>query len=189
VISRILKYKKWIIISAIAVVIFIVIRKLKFRKMIKDIIDQLPRKGEYTQRSLSDIDRIIIHHSASPAGKFTVWDFARWHIDPNGRLKAPGIAYHFGIEPDGTIYQVNKLTAKSWHTINGNQNGIGIELNGNFENEQPTEAQKTSLKWLIRYLKKLLKKNLAVYGHKEIPGNSTACPGRNLNIDEFRNLA
>jgi len=34
--------------------------------MIKDIIDQLPRKGEYTQRSLSDIDRIIIHHSASP---------------------------------------------------------------------------------------------------------------------------
>ncbi|MFH2143030.1 MAG: peptidoglycan recognition family protein [Bacteroidota bacterium] len=157
--------------------------------MIEDIINKLPRRGEYNQRSLENIDRIIIHHSASPAGKFSLWDFASWHTDPNGRLKAPGIAYHFGIEPNGKIYQVNKLTAWSWHTKNANKNGIGIELNGNFEVEKPTEAQIKSLKWLIKYLNKTLNKKLAVYGHREIQGNATACPGKNLNIDEFRNLA
>jgi len=182
------KYKKWYIIGILVLVTIIVLRKLKLLNMITDIINQLPSKGEYQQRNLNSIDRIIIHHSASPAGKFTVQDFARWHINPNGYLKAPRIAYHFCIEPDGKIYQTNKLTAISWHTINANATGIGIVLNGNFENEQASDAQKKSLKNLIRYLNNKFNKKLTVYGHKEIPGNATACPGRNLKLDEFRNL-
>jgi len=183
------KYKKWIIIGSVAVVIIIVLRKLKFLTMITDIINDLPHNGEYQQRNLSSVDMIVIHHSASPSGKFNVYDFARWHISPTGYLKAPRIAYHFCIEPDGKIYQTNKLTALSWHTINGNASGIGIVLNGNFENEQPSNLQVKSLKNLIRYLNKKFGKKLAVYGHKEIPGNATACPGRNVKLDDFRNLA
>lgn len=182
------KYKNWIVAGTLVLVAIIVLRKLKFVSMIKDIIDQLPSKGEYTQRSLEKVDRIVIHHSASAAGRFTVQDFARWHMDPKGYLKAPRIAYHFCIDPDGTIYQTNKLTAMSWHTINGNATGIGIVLNGNFENEQPSSAQVKSLKNLIKFLNGKFNKKLAVYGHKEIKGNATACPGRNLEIDEFRNL-
>lgn len=153
---------------------------------IYDIIEKLPRNGNYKKRDLSRITRIIIHHSATLSGRFNMYDFARWHIDPNGRLKAPAIAYHFGIEPDGKIYQSNPLEAISWHTVNANYNGIGIELNGNFEIEQPPKEQIKSLKWLIKYLRKKLKSNLDVYGHREIPGNQTSCPGKNLDLEQFR---
>ncbi|PLX06010.1 MAG: hypothetical protein C0596_16080 [Marinilabiliales bacterium] len=181
-------YKKWFIIGILLLVIIFVLRKLKILRMIKDIIEDLPHNGEYQQRNISSIDRIIIHHSASPSGKFNVYDFARWHINPNGYLKAPRIAYHFCIEPDGKIYQTNKLTSIGWHTINGNFTGIGIVLNGNFETENPSNAQVKSLKELIKYLNGKLGKKLVVYGHKEIPGNATACPGRNVNLELFRNL-
>jgi len=183
------KHKKWFIAGAIVLVIFLVLRKLKILNMITDIIENLPHRGEYQQRNTDKIDRIIIHHSASPAGKFTVYDFARWHIDPKGRLNAPRIAYHFCIEPDGTIYQTNKLTSISWHTINANATGIGIVLNGNFENEQPSDAQRKSLKNLIKFLTDKFNKKLAVYGHREIQGNATACPGRNVKLDDFRSLS
>lgn len=182
------RVNKWVIISTTILVIALVIRKLKLQNMITNIIEKLPHIGEYRQRSLSVIDRVIIHHSASPAGKFTLKDFANWHIDPNGRLKAPRIAYHFGIEPDGKIYQTNKLTSLSWHAPNANTKGIGIVLNGNFEIEKPTDAQVRSLKKLIRFLNKKIGRKLSVFGHKEIPGNATACPGRNINLAEFRNV-
>ncbi len=183
------KNKKWFVAGAVLLVIIIVLRKIKILTMIIDIIEKLPHRGEYQQRSLESIDRIIIHHSASAAGKFNAFDFARWHMDPNGRLNAPRIAYHFCVDPDGKVYQTNKLTSMSWHTINANATGIGIVLNGNFETEQPTNAQLKSLKNLIRYLNNKLKKKLPVYGHKEIPGNSTACPGRNVKLEDFKNIS
>lgn len=183
------KYRDWIIIGTLILIIAIIFRKIKLKVMIEDIINKLPSKGEYKQRSLDSINKIVIHHSASPSGKFSMYDFAHWHIDPAGRLNAPRIAYHFGIDPDGKVYQSNKLTSLSWHAPNANTNGIGIVLNGNFETEKPTEAQKSSLKKLIKYLNQKLGKKLAVYGHREIKGNATACPGRNVNLDEFRNLS
>lgn len=149
-------------------------------KRIVNAINDLPRNGDFKLRKISDITHISVHHSASPMGKFTIYDFAKWHIDPKGRLKAPAICYHFGIESDGTIYQVNTLDQIAWHTINANAFSIGIELNGNFEVEQPTKEQLSSLKWLINYLKEILNKDLVVKGHKEYKGNATACCGKNL---------
>ena len=149
-------------------------------KRIINVIDQLPRRGHFPLRKISEITHISVHHSASQMGRFTLTDFANWHISPTGRLKAPAICYHFGIEGDGSIYQVNNLDEIAWHTIGANLYSIGIELNGNFENEEPTSEQLDSLKWLVEYLKETLKKDLIVKGHKEYPGNSTACPGKNL---------
>lgn len=149
-------------------------------KRIINYIDQLPRKGHFAARILNDITAISVHHSASKSGQFGLPDFARWHMDPNGRLKAPAICYHFGIEPDGKIYQVNTLYECAWHTIGMNKQAIGIELNGNFETEEPSAAQMDSLIWLVAYLQQVLKKKLEVRGHKEWPGNATACPGKNL---------
>lgn len=180
------KYKNWILTAGITMLAFIIYRNMNNKKTIQNITHELPSRGEYDKRSLLDIDKLIVHNSASLAGRFTFIDFARWHIDPNGRLKAPRIAYHFGIEPDGKIYQLNDLTAISWHTINANADGIGILLNGNFELEHPTKEQMQSLKWLIKYLRKKLKKPLPVYGHKEIPGNATSCPGKNFPMQQIR---
>lgn len=174
------KYTKIAIIGIIILAIILIIRKTKALRMIQDITDKLPHNGEYAQRPLSSIDKIVVHHSATKAGEFTVYDFAKWHTDPNGRLKAPRIAYHYCINPEGKIFQCNKLSARSWHARSGNTSGIGVELDGNFEIEQPTQAQIKSLKWLINYLRNRLDKRLSVFGHNEIPGNLTACPGKNL---------
>ena len=149
-------------------------------KRINNIIDQLPRLGDFAKRKIADITHIAVHHSASKSGVFTIKDFANWHTNPNGRMKAPAICYHFGIEPNGKIYQVNTLDQIAWHTIGANSYAIGIELNGNFEIEEPTVEQLDSLKWLVEYLKIELHTKLIVKGHKEFKGNATACPGKNL---------
>ena len=149
---------------------------------IANISKELPRRGDYRNRTLAQITGISVHHSASPMGKFGPVDFARWHIDPKGHLKAPAIAYHYVIEPDGTIYQTNELAQIGWHTVNYNTTNVGVLLNGNFEIEQPTEAQLNSLRQLLQYLQELLGKKLDIRGHKEWTGNEklTVCPGKNL---------
>lgn len=150
------------------------------RMEIINIINDLPRNGEFKKRSLSQITTIAVHHSASKMGQFKPIDFARWHMDPAGRLKAPAICYHFAIEPDGAIYQVNSLESIAWHAGNSNGYSIGVELNGNFETEQPTDAQLHSLRWLVAQLEAKLARTLELKGHKELPGNATACPGKNM---------
>ena len=63
------------------------------------------------------------------------------------------------------------------HCENYNSVSIGICLEGNFEIEQPTEKQLTSLSELIQYLKKKYG-NVQIVGHRDL--NATACPGKNL---------
>lgn len=150
------------------------------RMEIINIINDLPRNGEFRKRKLSDITTIAVHHSASKMGQFKPADFARWHMDPKGRLKAPAICYHFAIEPDGAIYQVNTLESVAWHAGNSNGYSIGVELNGNFEIEEPKPEQLHSLRWLVAQLEAKLGKSLALKGHRELPGNATACPGKNM---------
>lgn len=149
----------------------------------KDIIDiskDLPTQaGRYFRlRKLSAITGIVVHHSASPMGRYTPYDFARWHIDPKGRLNAPAICYHFGINHLGVINKTSDLENICWHAGNANNFTIGIELDGNFEIEQPTEAALSSLRWLIGYLEDLLGKELTVEPHKKYM--ATACCGKNL---------
>ena len=153
---------------------------------IQDFTTKLPRNGNFKSRSVDKITHIIVHHSASKMGQFTVFDFARWHMDPNGRLKAPAICYHFSIDGSGVVKQVNDLTQTAWHAGNANGYSIGVELDGNFENEQPTEKQIESLVWLIGFLNVKLGRKLTVIGHREAPQNQTACPGKNMMAIESR---
>lgn len=154
--------------------------------VIKDIIDILPHKGEYIQRALKGITTIVVHHSASPAGKFGPEDFAIWHM--NGTFKMPRIAYHFCIEPDGAVYQTNKLSSISWHASNANYYSVGVLLNGDFRTEKPTVQQLQSLRELIPEIEKTLGKTLELKGHREV--DATSCPGDNMMAikNEWRTL-
>ncbi len=183
------QYYRWMALGIVVVLGVLFLKKKGYMAKIIHFVKQLPAKGEYETRNLAKVDKIIIHHSASDIGKFNRFDFARWHIDPKGRLNAPRIAYHFVIEPDGQTYQTNELVSKSWHTKGANTTGIGIVLNGNFEHDQPTAAQIQALSTLILHLNKTLGRKLSVFGHKEMQGNSTVCPGKNLDLDRFKNLA
>ena len=140
----------------------------------KNISKELPKNGNYPTRKLSDIDRIVVHHSAGSSSA-TPFDFARWHINDHNW---PGIAYHYYISSDGEILQTQALKYGTYHAGNdANLHGIAIVLPGNFDISEPTNKQLRSLDQLIKILR-LRFGQLPVGGHKDY--QSTSCPGTSL---------
>jgi hypothetical protein len=98
---------------------------------------------------------------------------ARYHVEVRGY---PGIAYHYVIGPDGTIFHCNDDELFTWHGHDFNT-GLGVCLTGDFTSKWPTEAQLASAAWLYREKRKTYGAGLRVVGHKEAPTAKTACPG------------
>lgn len=136
------------------------------------IVDDLPRHDKLTYgiRAVEAVDTIVVHHSA---GSTNIEAIANYHVHTRGW---PGIGYHFCIQPDGTVYQVNRLTTRSYHTGNHNHHTVGICLLGNFHSQRPPEAQLEALDALIDYLMENELKNVEdVQPHRHF--NQTECPG------------
>lgn len=144
--------------------------------------------GTWGQRTINSIYKIIVHQELGEANTLSVHNY---HISENSHLKkggAPRIAYHFTIEKDGTIYQVNNPTDITWHTSGQNTHGFGVMLVGDFDGEghvgksSPTEIQIGALEWLLNHL--IEKYNIdkkEVYGHCDF--GKPACPG--FKVMEF----
>jgi N-acetylmuramoyl-L-alanine amidase len=94
--------------------------------------------------------------------------------------------YHKFIEYTGKLHIARRDNEKGAHTVEKgnanwwNENSVGICLQGNFENEQPTQPQ------LDRLREELDKYNLPVKMHCEI--SPTLCPGKNLKklVENYR---
>ena len=148
---------------------------------IVDIVDTLLKgSGYYAVRHREAIDLTVVHHTATRAS-LEPWEAATYHVNT---LEWPGIAYHYFIVPDGTIYQTNKLETVSYHAGNANTKSIGVALAGNFYSGdgvgRPSLAQQRSLRWLHNvHLPAVLGRSIPLLGHKEVPGAQTACPGDN----------
>jgi N-acetyl-anhydromuramyl-L-alanine amidase AmpD len=70
-------------------------------------------------------DTIVIHHALSP--KCTAQDIHRWHLD-RGWM---GIAYHYFVRKDGSVYRGRQETHKGGHLLGDeNNNTLGICLEG-----------------------------------------------------------
>lgn len=138
-------------------------RKTTKEPIINNLVDSLPHHATkvYSTRDLNDINKIILHHYASNG---TPQAIANYHV--NTRDWA-GIGYHFTIDKDGTISQVNYLDTVSYHTSGENTVSIGIALEGNFQNENPTQAQMNSLNKLIPFLRSKFPQQLEVYQHSD----------------------
>lgn len=143
---------------------------------ITDIVDKLPVHAtlKYDKRTLDKITHIAIHHSAAPAN-VTPERVAAYHVSKDW----PGIGYHFYVEPDGKIYQTNRLETISYQVYQQNHYSIGICVSGEFSNGvTPTPLQIERTGHLVAWLMQKLNVPLAnVWGHKEFPQNTTACPG------------
>lgn len=171
------KAKKHQTLVLILIVAFVFFGLLAFHQSIK-IIDgyaYLTRSSNqtYNTRSLSSINQIVVHHSAS-IGQ-SAEDYARYHVRSKGW---PGIGYTFVLEVNGDIIQANPLTNVSYGVSGHNTRSINICLSGDFTKQAPSPAQLKSLKKLIVHLRKQLPQQLPVRGHKDY--GQTSCPGPTL---------
>ncbi len=145
------------------------------RPAIKDITDQLPKHPNlrYDTRAQGSITHLAIHHSAAPAN-VAPSSIAAYHVSQGW----PGIGYHFLVEADGTIYQVNRLETIAYNVYNNNSCLVGICTAGNFNDVIPTPLQIERLGDLVAWLMQELGIPIErVLGHREYPESATECPG------------
>jgi hypothetical protein len=123
-------------------------------------------------RTHADIERIIIHHTATPPN-VPVQRIAEFQVK---NRDLPGIAYHFCITAEGKVYQTQYLETISAHAGANSDDSVGVCLIGNFMNASPPEAQLNATAALLAQLANML--GLAVdniVGYSEIV--TTGSPG------------
>lgn len=113
-------------------------------------------------------DKVIIHHTAS-AGMNPQYDAVNTYHIQQGWGE---IGYNLFIEKSGQIKMGRWQFREGAHTINENQRSIGICLAGEFDTEEPTQAQLDSLDRLLK------DEVLPIHGHYEFANKS--CPGKNI---------
>jgi len=116
---------------------------------------------------------IVWHHAA---GFGSPEQIHQVHLNIGDR----GIAYHLYIRRDGRVYAGRPEGTWGAHCLNHND-CIGVCLEGNYEahDDMPT-AQLKAAQAVHRYLHK--KYGRPDWQHKNMSGNSTACPGRHFNF-------
>lgn len=93
------------------------------------------------------IDEIILHHTWRPTareykGEQTVKAIYDFHVKNQGWSD---IGYHFLIAPDGAIWAGRPIENAGAHTRGRNAHSVGVCLIGNFDEEELTARQRTSL--------------------------------------------
>ena len=140
---------------------------------VRDEMDRMSTKAAPT-RTLGDIRRIIIHHTATP-GDVTPAQLARRQI----RRGRTGIACHFLITGNGMTYQTQALEA----VVNQSRlaavdaDGVAVALAGDFDLDVPSEAQMNAAADLLAGLLRDLGLGVnAIFGRNEIERRTTS-PG------------
>ncbi len=121
---------------------------------------------------------IVLHHGG---GDWSFYQVNNHHKNKWGFKSSLGyyIGYHKWISYNGKLFIARRDNEEGAHTVEKgrphywNRNSVGICLQGNMEEEQPTESQLNTLK------KELDNYNIPIKQHKEI--FATLCPGKNLS--------
>mgnify|MGYP000157664475 CR=1 FL=1 len=141
---------------------------------------------------------IVLHHSASRGGDAQGID--RDHQTQNGW---DGIGYHFvvgnGVDmPLGRIEATFRWRQQSHGAHAGtlplqktfNTDGLGVCVIGNYE-QQALEpfAERRLVELCAQLIDRIPTLSVGrIIGHRDVPGKSTACPGRGIDLERVRFL-
>ncbi|MFP2928399.1 N-acetylmuramoyl-L-alanine amidase [Pyxidicoccus sp. 3LG] len=141
-------------------------------------------------RKGTDIDTIVLHHTASNDGKA---DMA-WMKNPQSKVSA-----HYMVDRDGKIYQLVGDDKRAWHAGKGELHGvpsdinarsIGIELVNDGSGKTPfTEAQYKALTQLTGHLKQkyaVPMKNIVGHADVAVPKGRKNDPAPNFDWNRLR---
>jgi N-acetylmuramoyl-L-alanine amidase len=121
------------------------------------------------------ITHIVVHCTATPQTT-TVQSIQRYWRD-NLKWRSPG--YHFLIEANGTVHNLQPINLPSNGVAGHNANSIHVSyiggVNGQRAVDNRTEAQKTALLRILTDLKKQFP-NAIIQGHRDFPRVAKACP-------------
>ena len=115
---------------------------------------------------------IVLHHRA---GDGDVKSIHNQHLAQG----YSGIGYNYYIRKDGSVYEGRPVNMAGAHTVNHNNESVGICFEGDFHNSATpmSNEQKDSGIELIRYLSSRYPK-AEIKRHSDL--SATACPGKNF---------
>lgn len=149
----------------------------------------LPRR-----RPPSLVERIVVHHTATPDDDHTaqVVPIRWWHRF--GQLRPfVDIGYHALVEKIGGEYQVvagRALHEHGAHCKGHNITSVGMALVGNFEEgSPPAEMLEVAARHLAGWLAVFDLPPEAIVGHRDVAANGTLCPGRYMPLPTLRSMA
>lgn len=131
---------------------------------------------------MRDIDKIIIHCSATPEGRdVSAKTIRKWHLD-RGWVD---IGYHWVILLNGTIEPGRPELIAGAHTKGQNAHSIGVCYVGGVDQDMKpkdtrTPAQKIAMQKLLFELTDRYK-GATIHGHNEF--SSKACPSFNVQTE------
>ncbi len=125
----------------------------------------------------SETNVFIIHHVGDINREVTEEEIHQWHLNAG----YSGIGYHYVIHKDGTIGRGRPRWASGAHCYGRNYDSIGINVVGDFMNNEPTYEQLASLVNLLADLHEIYELTHSedtILGHRDIL--ATDCPGDTL---------
>lgn len=144
---------------------------IKYKTQIMNLVDKT--KLALVGRT---INKIIVHSTATrPSQACTVELIDKWHRERGFDC----IGYHYVIYRDGSVHEGRQLSKVGAHCTGQNSDSIGISYcggvaeDGKTPQDNRTDAQKTSLRQLIKELRQAYG-NIPVYGHRDF--TNKACP-------------
>jgi hypothetical protein len=164
-----------------------------YRYLTRSVIEQIRRAPVQRRRW----QFIVVHNSGTRQGNARVFDYYHRHV----RRMRNGLAYHFVIGNGTSTGDGEIEVGDRWRRqINGghvhsdylNNISLGICLVGDFNHDQPTQAQLDCCEELIRYLRQRCGKidsgDILVRPHREMnpPRWPTDCPGDHFPYSWFR---
>ncbi|NJL53780.1 lysozyme [bacterium] len=130
---------------------------------------------------MRDINRIVVHCSATPVGMdIGVAEITDWHK----KRGFTTIGYHFVIRRDGTVETGRPVATPGAHALGANSDSIGICLVGGVDanDKMKADANFTLNQYgaLVALLSNLCKDygidKKDIIGHRDVLGAAKACP-------------